>query len=149
MKIRIVQTALAFLTLLLVAGEATSHCEIPCGIYDDAMRIKMMAEHIATIEKSMNMIKDLDQVEQKNTNQQVRWVMNKEDHANQLQEIVSQYFLTQRIKPDQKNYQEMLTQLHQMLIAAMKAKQTVDLANVTELNRLLKEFEKLYFAMHS
>lgn len=149
MKIRIVQTALAFLTLLLLVGEAIGHCEIPCGIYDDAMRIKLIAEHIATIEKSMNMIKDLDQVEQKNTNQQVRWVMNKEDHANRLQEVVTQYFLTQRIKPDQKNYQEMLTQLHQMLVAAMKAKQTVDLANVTELNRLLKEFEKLYFAPHS
>ena len=149
MKNRIVQTTLAFLTLLLLAGEAIGHCEIPCGIYDDAMRIKLIAEHIATIEKSMNMIKDLDQVEQKNTNQQVRWVMNKEDHANRLQEVVTQYFLTQRIKPDQKNYQDMLTQLHQMLIAAMKAKQTVDLANVTELNRLLKEFEKLYFAPHS
>ncbi len=149
MKIRIVQTALAFLTLLFVVGKAAGHCEIPCGIYDDAMRIKLLAEHIATIEKSMNMIKDLEQVEQRNTNQQVRWVMNKEDHANQLQDVVAQYFLTQRIKPDQKNYQEMLTLLHQMLIAAMKAKQTVDLNQVTELKRLLQEFEKLYFAPHT
>ena len=30
--------------------------------------------------------------------------MNKEEHANQLQHIVTQYFMTQRIKPvDQKD----------------------------------------------
>jgi nickel superoxide dismutase len=28
-------------------------CEIPCGIYDDEMRINMIAEHITTIEKSV------------------------------------------------------------------------------------------------
>jgi len=33
-----------------------SHCEIPCGIYDDPMRLDMMAEHIGTIEKSMKQI---------------------------------------------------------------------------------------------
>lgn len=149
MKIRYVQTALAFLALLFLAGRAYGHCEIPCGIYDDGMRIKLMAEHIATIEKSMNAIKDLEQAEKSNSNQQIRWVVNKEEHAGKLQEIVAQYFLTQRVKPEQKHYQEMLTLLHQMLISAMKAKQTVDLENVTELNRLLKEFEKLYFSTHA
>ena len=31
-----------------------AHCQIPCGIYDDKMRFTMMAEHVTTIEKSMN-----------------------------------------------------------------------------------------------
>ena len=39
--------------LLIPAVTAFSHCEIPCGIYDDAMRITMIQEHITTIEKSM------------------------------------------------------------------------------------------------
>ena len=35
--------------------------------------------------------------------------------------------------------------MHNMLIAAMKCKQTTDLSNVEALRSLLKEFEVLYF----
>jgi len=40
--------------------KASAHCEIPCGIYDDEMRINMINEHIATIEKSMNQIMKIE-----------------------------------------------------------------------------------------
>jgi nickel superoxide dismutase len=75
----------------------------------------------------------------------VRWVSNKEKHANEIQHIVSQYFMTQRIKPDQKKYSEKLTVLHKILIDAMKCKQTTDLAQVEALRKHLKKFEALYF----
>ena len=53
------QTVL-FLGLILFTGTtAFAHCEIPCGIYDDEMRIKMLAEHVTTIEKSMAQIQEL------------------------------------------------------------------------------------------
>jgi hypothetical protein len=55
-----------------------------------------------------------------NYNQLIRWVSNKEDHANEIQEIVSQYFMTQRIKPDTKNYSQKLALLHNMLIYAVE-----------------------------
>ena len=45
--------------VLFLSSAVMSHCEIPCGIYDDAMRIRMMAEDIATIEKSMREIHEL------------------------------------------------------------------------------------------
>jgi len=122
-----------------------SHCEIPCGIYDDGMRIKMIREHIATIEKSMITIQSLEKDKNHNTNQLIRWVMNKEEHANQLQEIVSQYFMTQRIKPEAKNYSKELENLHQMLIYSMKCKQTTDLSHVEKLKSLVTAFEALYF----
>ena len=80
-----------------------------------------------------------------NANQLVRWVTTKEDHANQIQHTVSQYFMTQRIKPDQKRYGEKLAALHQILVAAMKCKQTTDTANVDRLRDRLATFEALYF----
>jgi nickel superoxide dismutase len=138
----------ALLTLALgvfVAGNAWAHCEIPCGIYDDHMRIHMIEEHITTIEKSMQQIVELSGQSPVNYNQVVRWVTNKERHADELQHIVSQYFMTQRIKPDQKDYEKKLTVLHKMLLAAMKCKQTTDLTHVNELRSLTKEFEGLYF----
>ncbi len=131
--------------LLMTAAVVGAHCEIPCGIYDDQMRADHIAEHITTIEKSMNQIMALSKEDPINYNQLVRWINNKEIHANELQEIVTQYFMTQRIKPDAEKYNEKIGALHQMLVYAMQCKQTTDLDNVEKLKSLLKEFEKLYF----
>jgi nickel superoxide dismutase len=139
---------IALLTVVLgvfASANAWAHCEIPCGIYDDHMRIHMIEEHATTIEKSMNQIVELSGQTPANYNQLIRWVTNKEQHANELQEIVTQYFMTQRIKPDAKDYEKKVTLLHKMLLAAMKCKQTTDLANVKELRSLTSEFEGLYF----
>lgn len=121
-----------------------SHCEIPCGIYDDATRMTLINEHITTIEKSMQKINELGKGT--NTNQLVRWVGNKEKHADLLQDIVTQYFMTQRIKFDTENYEKKLGALHQLLVFAMKCKQTTDLANVEKLQKAADEFHKLYFS---
>jgi nickel superoxide dismutase len=131
--------------LFIFTVNASAHCEIPCGIYDDDMRINMINEHIATVEKSMNEIVKIEKEGHHNSNQLIRWVMNKERHADALQEIVTQYFMTQRIKPDMKDYEKKLALLHQMLIYGMKCKQTTDLKNIEELRRLVKAFHSLYF----
>jgi nickel superoxide dismutase len=65
-----------------------------------------------------------------------------------FQEIVTQYFMTKRIKTDDKNYDQKITLLHQMLLSAMKSKQTTDLAHVATLRKLVSEFDTLYFAPH-
>ena len=139
--------SLVVLATLIVstAVPAGAHCEIPCGIYDDQARVQLIAEHAGTIEKSMREILALQKADPVNHNQLVRWVMNKEDHARQIQEIVAQYFMTQRIKPDSADYARKINVLHRMLIAAMKCKQTTDLAHVEELRSLLKTFDQLYF----
>ena len=63
----------------------------------------------------------------------------------ELQQIVTQYFMTQRIKPTAKEYEKKLAVLHEMLLAAMKCKQTTELAHVNELRSLTRRFEALYF----
>ena len=136
---------LALAATFLCAGSAAAHCEVPCGIYDDEMRADMIAEHATTVEKAMAQILELSGKTPLNQNQIVRWVTNKEHHATEIQHIVSQYFLTQRIKTDADQYGKKLAVLHQMLLAAMKCKQTTDVANVKKLRSLLKEFEVLYF----
>ena len=145
MNKRWLQVLLAASVIFFTASYVAAHCEIPCGIYDDEMRINMIAEHITTIEKSMKEIINLGAQNPINYNQLIRWVSNKEDHANEIQEIVSQYFMTQRIKPDTKNYSQKLTLLHKMLIYSMNCKQTTDLSHITTLRSLLKEFQTLYF----
>ena len=62
------------------------------------MRFKILDEHITTIEKSMKQIATLSANPGKNANQLTRWVMNKEKHADAFAEIITAYFLQQRIK---------------------------------------------------
>ena len=145
MKARTLSLILTAIMLVCGAAQAAAHCEIPCGIYDDQLRADLIAEHLTTIEKSMKHIMELGKKDTVNYNQLVRWVSNKEKHANEVQHIVTQYFMTQRIKPTAKEYAEKVVVLHKMLIHAMKCKQTTDLSQVNALKSLLKEFEVLYF----
>ena len=99
----------------------------------------MMEEHVVTIEKAMKQIEA-----GQNANQSARWVMNKEKHAEELSEIVTYYFMAQRIKPGMDNYDHNLKTLHEIIVYSMKAKQTTDLANVKKLNELIHAFEHVY-----
>ena len=156
-KEKLIVSVLLLTTLCLVPARTVfSHCEIPCGIYDDRMRISMIAEDITTLEKSMKQIVTLSNQKEKNINQIVRWIQNKEDHANKIARTVTQYFMTQRLKPvkeegstEHRAYLDKLTTLHEMLFYAMKAKQTTNLSNVEKLRFLLDRFSKAYFGVES
>ena len=135
----------------VAASVGLAHCQIPCGIYDDPLRFTQMEEHVATIEKSMKQIQELSAEEKPNLNQIVRWVNNKDAHADELTEIVTYYFLAQRVKPADKSdraavakYLKELTLLHEMIVHAMKAKQTIDLEHCTKLRDLIHKFEHSY-----
>jgi nickel superoxide dismutase len=138
---------------MLAATEARAHCEIPCGIYGDDLRFAMLDEDITTIEKSMKLIVELSADPAANANQITRWVINKEHHADHIREIVTQYFMTQRIKlPDPSDdmaveaYKEQLAMLHKMLVYAMKSKQSTDQANTRVLHDTVHEFKEAYAA---
>lgn len=145
--------AVSVLTVVaILASMAYSHCQIPCGIYGDQIRFDTITEHITTIEKSMKLITELSGQDKPNMNQVVRWVQNKEEHADEISHIVSYYFMAQRVKlpaegdtKAQNEYIKKLTLLHRMLVYSMKAKQTTDLANVEQLKSSLNEFHKVYF----
>lgn len=147
--------SLSILFFGLDIQDTKAHCEIPCGIYADSVRISLIKEHITTIEKSMNQINEISASSTPNYNQLVRWVTNKEEHAKKIQEIVSQYFLHQRIKLVDENqkeayvkYQTHLGLLHKMLVYSMKCKQTTDLGFTEKLKATVSDFENAYFHKH-
>ncbi|MHC5067917.1 MAG: superoxide dismutase [Ni] [Planctomycetota bacterium] len=151
MFIRTVVVACVLCFGAVAPGGLGAHCEIPCGIYDDAARFTELREHLTTIEKSMVQIKALAVDPGGNANQLARWVVNKEQHAAAVIDVVSQYFLTQRIKApaadaDPAAYHAMLATLHGIIVHAMKAKQTTDIAHVETLRSLLDVFEAQYAA---
>ena len=148
-------TAMLVGVLSFSSLQSSAHCEIPCGIYGDSVRVALLYEHFETIEKSMNKINELSKQDTPDYNQLVRWVNNKEEHAKKVQEIVSQYFLHQRIKPTSadnedayRKYLKQLELLHNVLVFAMKSKQTTDVAHVETMREKLHAFEHTYFDDH-
>ena len=143
---------LSILFAFSTTQKAFAHCEVPCGIYHDELRIAMLYEHFITIEKAMNQIEELSGQPDVNYNQLVPWITTKEDHANKIQHEVTQYFITQRIKlpettegPEFEKYKKELALLHQLIVYAMKTKQTTDTGYVEKLRTSLKAFEESYF----
>ncbi len=141
--------SLILVTFILILPQLSrAHCQIPCGIYDDAARVQSMLEDAATIEKSMRLIAELTgRSDAQSQNQLVRWVMNKEVHAQKIISSISDYFLTQRVKPDQKDYLERLKKHHLVIIASMKAKQNADLKYAKNLKENIEAL-LLYYPGH-
>ena len=140
-------THLLFLLILLTGYSSTafSHCQIPCGIYDDNARVKTMLEDAATAKKAISLIAELSgKKDPQSNNQLVRWVVNKEQHAQNIIETISDYFLTQRVKPKQKDYTDRLKKHHAVIVAAMNVKQNADAKYVKTLEDKITELLPYY-----
>ena len=149
---RILALVLVMASITLFPTRALAHCQVPCGIYDDELRFNLLLEHAGTIEKAMGQITSLASDASANINQLVRWTNTKEDHAQEVQEILDAYFFTQRLKPAAEgdtqadaDYVTSLRLIHAATLAAMKCKQTTDPANAQALRNAINAYHDHYF----
>lgn len=133
-----------FVLVGVLASNLFSHCQIPCGIYDDDARFEAMLEDTVTLKKCVRVIEDLSTEKPTNYNQLVRWIDNKETHANKISETIFKYFLAQRIKESQKNYEAELIAAHKVIVLSMNVKQTVDPKVVANLEKAIRTFQETY-----
>ena len=139
----IVSSLVAMAVVVGATADANAHCQVPCGIYDDHARIHQMLEDVATIAKAVTQIAELaGKTDAQSMNQMVRWINTKETHASKIIDTVAVYFLTQKLKPSDKNYVAKLKDHHTVMQAAMTTKQTVDQAAVDALRASVKGLEK-------
>ena len=120
-------------TANLLAGSVLSHCEIPCGIYDDHAMVNQMLLDAETISKASAQIQLLaEKLDAQSLNTISRWVMVKEEHSRELQHVNAWYFMTQRVKavpstdPGYADYLSRLAAHHAISVNAMKAAQSLD-----------------------
>ena len=131
--------------------ETAAHCQVPCGIYDDAARVKHLKEDATTIAKAIANINDLVGKQGAHAfNQAARWVATKEAHASNIIRTVSEYFLTQKVKPVAPGsdgydvYLKKLADHHAVMVAAMKVKQSADPATVATLDKAIDKLATHY-----
>merc|ERR1711912_223501 len=125
-------------TLHLVLRLRGGHCQVPCGFFDDPATVAEVRQACATIRKAMVQINELSAaMSAQNFNQMTRWVNTKEEHCGKIITTISEYCLCQRVKPigapgcpfaSEGDFMDVLKAHHSVMTNAMKAKQTVDVA---------------------
>lgn len=144
---RVHMISLVALLLAFVAfpQQLLAHCQVPCGIYDDNARVMSMLEDVETVKKAVTMLGELVNNNDVQSKQQfVRWVNNKEIHAQKIISTISDYFLTQRVKASQEDYVERLKMHHAVIVDAMKAKQNAAMEPVLALEKSVKALLRYY-----
>ena len=141
-----IKSSLCLFVFTCLSGiSAYGHCQVPCGIYADQHRFEQMLEDQATIEKAGKMIAELSgKNDALSHNQLSRWVATKESHATNIQKVIAEYFLAQRIKATAKNYEKQLVCAHAVIVAAMKCKQNVDGDSADGLKKAILALHRAY-----
>eukprot|EP00316_Scyphosphaera_apsteinii_P022194 CAMPEP_0119310430 /NCGR_PEP_ID=MMETSP1333-20130426/19412_1 /TAXON_ID=418940 /ORGANISM="Scyphosphaera apsteinii, Strain RCC1455" /LENGTH=154 /DNA_ID=CAMNT_0007314613 /DNA_START=33 /DNA_END=497 /DNA_ORIENTATION=+ len=132
-----------------IVGLVRCHCQVPCGIFDDPVRVMQLKEDAATVRKAMVQINELSASPGPLAlNQATRWILTKEDHAKSIISTVSEYMLCQRVKKElfetSEEYAQALIAHHSLLTAAVKTKQVVDVSACDVLDSAINEVGKMY-----
>jgi len=146
--------AAATASLAIATTTTHNHCQVPCGIFDDPAMVSEVKQAATTIRKAMVQSDSLWANQGRNEkgiqsmNQIVRWITTKEEHCDKIIHIMADYCLCQRVKPEsfasKDEYLQALEVHHKVMQAAMKAKQTMDVADVDALDHALADLAKMY-----
>mmetsp|Transcript_6543 Transcript_6543/g.16036 ORF Transcript_6543/g.16036 Transcript_6543/m.16036 type:complete len:155 (+) Transcript_6543:70-534(+) len=124
------------------------HCQVPCGIFHDDQRVDMMKEDAETIRKAMVQSSELHKANgYQDMHQVMRWINTKEEHAQSIMTTIGDYFLAQKVKKDalsEGEYKDVLVKHHAVMVAAMKTKQTGDIAAADALDAAIAELAPIY-----
>eukprot|EP00441_Pelagodinium_beii_P035228 CAMPEP_0197630358 /NCGR_PEP_ID=MMETSP1338-20131121/7873_1 /TAXON_ID=43686 ORGANISM="Pelagodinium beii, Strain RCC1491" /NCGR_SAMPLE_ID=MMETSP1338 /ASSEMBLY_ACC=CAM_ASM_000754 /LENGTH=149 /DNA_ID=CAMNT_0043201563 /DNA_START=60 /DNA_END=509 /DNA_ORIENTATION=- len=131
-----------------VLAQTRLHCQVPCGIFTDELRVKGMMEDAQTIRKSVVQAAELHKAGSLQDMQQfVRWVQTKEEHASKIMTTTGEYFLAQKVKKADLSEEEYLKRLalhHDVMVAAMKTKQSSETGPVDTLDKALEALAPVY-----
>ncbi len=126
-------------------AELSAHCQMPCGIYHDDMVFDQIDQYIETMVKGLSMLNDSKFTTVQDRNEFVRWVIQKENSSDEIAQMITIFFLQQKIKPGESDTTERVLSAHKLLFLLVQLKQTVDFK---VLNDFYEEWEKFKLMFH-
>jgi nickel superoxide dismutase len=137
--------ATAIISGLLSYGALSAHCQMPCGIYHDDMVYSLIDQYVETMYKGISVLNNskFDNTQQRNAF--IRWVMEKEKSSDQTANLITEYFLQQKIKSGEDDTTKRLISAHKLLFMLMQIKQNADLEIVKQFS---EEWEKFKLMFH-
>jgi len=122
--------ALALFGVVVFHGEVSSHCQMPCGVYHDDMVFDEVDQYVETMYKGVSVLKNSAFVTLKERQDFIRWVMEKEKESDKVAELITKYFLQQKIKPGEVDTQKKVLAAHNLLFLLVGIKQNCSLEEV-------------------
>lgn len=132
------------LALALIPAHLSAHCQMPCGIYHDDIVYDQIDQYIETMYKAMAIINDSKFANAFDRNELIRWIMTKDHQSDDTAQLITSYFLQQKIKPDEPDTPKKLALAHQLLFLLVKIKQNTDVNVVKEFEQEWDKF-KVFF----
>lgn len=130
---------------VFLQGQIQAHCQMPCGIYHDEMVYDQIDQYVETMVKGISVLMEnkFDSLQAQNTF--VRWIMEKEKSSNEIAQLITVYFLQQKIKPNEEDTAKRVLSAHKLLFLLVRIKQTADLQAV---NDFYEEWENFKLMFH-
>ena len=136
---------IAITLLLFQKHNLSGHCQIPCGIYHDSMVYDQIDQYVETMYKAVSEISAIPfDKSAKDRNQLVRWVIEKENASDEATNILTVYFLQQKIKPDEEDTVKKLISAHKLLFLIVQIKQNTDRKIVFEFMEEWTNFKLMF-----
>lgn len=122
-----------------------AHCQMPCGIYHDDMVYDQVDQAVETLYKGVAVLNQTKFTNVHDMNEAVRWICEKDKICDDTAVLITEYFLQQKIKPDDPDTPKRLTAAHKLLFYLVAIKQNTDLDYVKQFN---EEWEKFKLMFH-
>lgn len=135
---------LGFSTFIFCTSRLLSHCQMPCGIYNDSMIYDKIDQYVETMYKGDTMLTHNKFQSSWDRNEFVRWVMTKDKMTDEIAELLMSYFLQQKIKPDEEDTAEKLKSVHKMMFMLVQIKQNTDRKFVENFNDEWAKFKVMF-----
>jgi nickel superoxide dismutase len=139
---------LGIATILCRTGYLAAHCQMPCGIYHDEMVFNQVDQYIETMYKGITELNTIKFSNPKERNNFTRWVLLKETASDEMANLITQYFLQQKIKPDEPDTAKRLVSAHKMLFELTAIKQNVDLKMIETFADEWENFKQMFHVMN-
>lgn len=125
-------------------GGVEAHCQMPCGIYNDQMVYDKIDEYFMTMVKAVSALKDNKFENLHDRNQFVRWITEKDAQSDEVANVITTYFLQQKIRPGDEDNFDLVKSAHKLLFLLVAIKQNVDLKIVHEFGKEWDHFKELF-----
>lgn len=122
----------------------SAHCQMPCGIYHDDMVFDQVDQYIETMVKGITVMQESPFATTRERNEFIRWVMTKDHQSDEIAQLITAYFLQQKIKPDESDSDKRLKAAHKLLFLIVQIKQNVDIAIVKQFYEVWEEFKLMF-----
>ena len=131
--------------VLMYTGSLRAHCQMPCGIYHDDIVFDEIDQYIETMYKGISVLNNSKFGDAKERNEFVRWVIEKEKASDVIADLITRYFLQQKIKPGEPETAKRVTAAHLLLFTLVGIKQNTALSFIED---FAKEWEKFKLMFH-